>query len=68
MSPRTSRTCWEDEFSRVDLLGFTNDVYKEVRRPTHLDTLTTQAGSLERGRGVHLEEETQSILVLWSYC
>ena len=67
MSPRTSRPCWEDEFGHVELLGFINDVYKEVRCPPHLETLTTQAGSLKRKRGVHLEEEKQSILVLWSY-
>ena len=67
MSPRTSHPCWEDEFNPIGLLDFTIDVYKQMRCPPHLDTLTTQAGSLERERGVHLEEDKQFILVLWSY-
>ena len=38
-----------------------------MRLPPHLDTLTTQESSLDKERGVHLEDNKRSILVLWSY-
>ena len=49
----------KDEVGPIEILGFKVDVNKYMRNPPHLDTLTTQASSLERQRAVHLRERKQ---------